>query len=250
MSRKPSISIITPTYNASRYLEQTLASVAEQDYPATEYIIVDGGSTDATMDIIRAHSGLVTRWVSEPDNGISDAFNKGIALATGEIIGIINADDYYHPGALAAVAKAVCEQPEYDVYYGDAIYERFDSGGVFRFRPDKDVGKNIWRRMPVSHPATFVRRTAYERYGLFDTRYRLAMDYELVMRMYRGGARFHYVEEILSHFRYGQPCRLDGLREVRDIAVANGLSPIIAGIRYGEALIKERVKRLLTVIST
>ena len=110
MANSPRISIITPTYNAARYLEQTMESVAAQGYPDLEYIVVDGGSTDATLDMVRDRPELVTTWISEPDKGISDAFNKGISMATGEIVGIINADDYYHPGALAVVARAACEQ--------------------------------------------------------------------------------------------------------------------------------------------
>ncbi len=245
MVEVPRLSIITPTFNAARYLEQTMESVAAQEYPSLEYIVVDGGSSDATLDMVRARPELVTTWISEPDKGISDAFNKGISMATGEIVGIINADDYYHPGALAAVARAAGEHPEADVFYGDAIYERFDGSGIFRFRPDPDVGRHIKRRMPICHPATFVRLAAYQRYGVFDTHYRLAMDYELVFRMYRAGARFQYVDQVLSHFRYGQPGRTDGLREVKNIAIANGVPPFVAWIRYGEALIKERVRLLL-----
>ena len=249
-SSLPVISIVTPTYNAACYLEQTLRSVSDQEYPRLEYVVVDGGSTDGTLDIIRSHDGLISRWISEPDEGISDAFNKGVRMATGEIVGIINADDYYHPGALAAVAQAAQDHPAADIYYGDAIHERFDGGGAFRFRPKRDIGKYIWRRMPVSHPATFVRRSAYERYGLFDLRYELAMDYDLMLRMYRGGARFCYVDAILSHYRYGRPCGVKGMRESRDIAVVNGLSPLVAGLRYGEGVIKAWLKRMFVAITS
>ena len=235
---EPKISIITITFNAAKYLEQTLASVADQKYPNLEYIVVDGGSTDNTLEIVQAHKGLITRWISEPDNGISDAFNKGIRMTTGEVIGIINADDYYHPGALATLAKEVRVHPDHDLYYGDAIHEQFDGSGIFHFRPMQDVSRCVWKRMPVSHPATFVRKSAYEKFGLFDTRFRLAMDYELILRMFRRGARFRYVHAPLAHFRYGQPCGLAGLREVRQIGVENGLSPFVAGLRYAEAALK------------
>jgi glycosyltransferase involved in cell wall biosynthesis len=244
MSDMPSLSIVTPTFNASRYLQQTIDSVAMQNYRKVQHLIVDGGSGDGTLDIIRANEGTITRWVSEPDEGLSDAFNKGIKMADGQIIGIINADDYYHPGALAAVAQAAREYPDCDVYYGDAIHERFDGSSEFLFRPDKEIGRRIWHRMPVSHPATFVRRSAYERFGLFSTRYRLAMDYELMLRMFRNGARFCYVNAVLSHFRYGQDRGIHGLREVRDCAVSNGRSPFLANWDYYLARLKMRVKTL------
>jgi glycosyltransferase involved in cell wall biosynthesis len=241
----PKISIITITFNAERYLAQTMDSVAGQQYPDLEYIIVDGGSTDATLAIVKSRGGLVTKLISEPDNGISDAFNKGIRLATGEIIGIINADDYYHQGALDAVAQVVQEHPDDDVYYGNAIHERFDGSGAFHFRPAREIDRHIWRRMPISHPATFVRRTAYERFGHFETRYRLAMDYDLVLRMYRNGARFRYVDAVLSHFRYGQDRGFSGLRELRDIAVVHGLSPFTAHALFYITCFKAQTKRLI-----
>jgi glycosyltransferase involved in cell wall biosynthesis len=247
MERYPTISIITITFNAERYLEQTIASVAAQKYPNLEYFIVDGGSTDRTLEIVKGHESLVTRWISEPDAGISDAFNKGIRMATGEIIGIINADDYYHPGALKAVAKAAVEYPKTDVYYGDAVHERFDGSGVFRYRAPRDISRHIWSRMPISHPATFVRKSTYDRFGLFDTNCRLAMDYDFVLRLYRGGARFRYVNEVLTHFRYGQGLdrSVCGIREVRDVAIRHGLHPVRAYWHYFIAALKSNAKAML-----
>lgn len=241
----PKISIITITFNAERYLTQAIESVGEQRYPNLEYIIVDGGSTDGTLSIVKSYPDLVTRWISEPDNGISDAFNKGIRMASGEIIGIINADDGYLPGALPAVAQAVQDHPDFEVYYGNAIHERFDGSGVYQFRPVPKIGPEIWRRMPVSHPATFVRRSAYERFGVFDTRCPLAMDYELLLRFYRSGARFLYMDSLLARFRYGQDRGLGVLKEIRDSRIRNGQSSFTANIQYCQNLLREKVKALL-----
>lgn len=245
MKTLPKISIVTPTFNAARYLLQTIRSIATQRYPHVEYIVIDGGSTDGTLDIVKAHEGLISRWISEPDDGISDAFNKGISMATGEIIGIINADDYYHPGAFDAVVSGSAENPAADVYFGDAIHERFDGSGTFLFKPALPIRKFIWRRMPISHPATFVRRSAYERFGLYDTRYRFAMDYDLILRMYRRGAKFCYISSTLAHFRYGQDRGVEGLREVRQSAICNGLPPILAYYNYFLGILKARVKESL-----
>lgn len=241
------ISIITPTLNAEKYLRQTIDSIAAQQYQDLEYIIVDGGSTDQTLEIVK-NSGIVTRWISEPDHGIGDAFNKGIRMTTGEIVGILNADDYYHDGALVAVSEAVEAHPDCGIYYGDAMHEAFDGSYAFRFSPPRDLSYAIRYRMPLSHPAVFVRREAYIRHGAFDTRFKLAMDYELIMRMHCSGVRFHQIEHVLAHFRCGQDRRNDGLREVREISIKYGLPSLEAYGRYALACFKARFRFLKTVI--
>ncbi|SNB46599.1 glycosyltransferase family 2 protein [Geobacter sp. DSM 9736] len=196
-------SIITVTWNSSRYLQETIDSVLGQDFPSFEYIIVDGGSTDGTLSIIAenaARDGRI-RWISEADDGISDAFNKGIRMACGEIIGIINSDDTYCPGAFKAVALAREAHPECDVFHGDMIRMENDVP-LFLLKPTP-VGPNIWREMPVNHPATFVTRRGYETAGLFDTDLRVTMDYDLILRLYIEGCRFYYVELPLAAMRYG-----------------------------------------------
>lgn len=233
------ISIITVVRNAKDTLEQTIQSFISQNYQRIEYIVVDGGSTDGTLDIIRKYESHISRWVSEPDKGISDAFNKGIHMASGDIIGIVSADDYLPPRALAYVAKTYSENPSADVIYGNAIFVEPYNQYQFVIRPD--VGLNtIWRRQPLKHAATFVSRKAYERYGLFDLQYRLAMDYELVLRFYVGGAKFVYVDEPLAAFSTGgisaqRPVKT--VREVRDIQLRYGSSPLKAyPIYWGKCL--------------
>src|SRR5579862_3094597 len=117
---RPDLSVITPSYNCAEFIEDALQSVARQERVAVEHIIVDGASTDGTADIVRPHPGL--RWVSEPDRGQSDAINKGFRLAAGELVGWLNADDYYLPGSLAAIAEAGRQHPEADIIYGDCVF--------------------------------------------------------------------------------------------------------------------------------
>lgn len=196
-------SIITITFNSREYLEETIKSVLSQDFADFEYLLIDGGSTDGTLEIIKRHADADSRikWSSEPDEGISDAFNKGIRMAQGEIIGILNSDDKYAPGALHALAAAFASDPTCDVVHGDML--RFQGvTPLFRLR-SAPVDERVWHDMPVNHPATFVRLTAYERVGLFDTRLKVAMDYELVLRLYLAGCRFCYLERVLAHMRYG-----------------------------------------------
>lgn len=179
-------SIITITYNSERYLRETIQSVLSQDYPDREYILVDGGSTDGTLDIIREYAAIDSRirWISEPDGGIADAMNKGAALATGDLVAHLHSDDYYpDPGVLAAVAGAFARCPDAiwatgGVYLVDAAGKSLDEVKVRRYSYRKLVRGNC-----ILHPATFIRRSAFERVGGFDVAWKYAMDYDLWLRL-------------------------------------------------------------------
>src|SRR5579859_3606703 len=119
LEREPLVTIVTPCLNSARFLEQTIHSVLEQDYPRIEYIVMDGGSTDATLDILRKYESKL-RWESQPDSGAADAVNRGFALGAGEILGFLNADDVYHAGAVSAAVRHLRENPEAAAVYGDA----------------------------------------------------------------------------------------------------------------------------------
>lgn len=219
-------SIITPTFNSRKFLEETVQSVLSQGGADFEYIIVDGGSTDGTVEIIKRHAEKDSRirWTSERDDGISDAFNKGISLATGDIIGIINSDDSYFPETLQLVAGSAKAHPDCDVFHGDIV--RRDQAGkdLFILKP-LNVETSVWREMPVNHPATFVRRQAYDKIGRFDVALRYAMDYDLVLRLYTAGCRFCYVEKPLAAMRYGgasDTSFVKGLLEVFNVSVREG----------------------------
>lgn len=219
------LSVITVTFNSRLYLEETIRSVLTQDYPDIEYLLVDGGSTDGTLEIITRHAAEDRRihWISEPDEGISDAFNKGIGLATGDIIGILNSDDTYCPGALRAVAAAAHDHPECDVFHGDILRLQGDAP-LFRLKPT-GIGANIWHEMPLNHPATFVTRRTYAKVGTFDKGLKTAMDYDLVLRLYLHGCRFHYIDRVLAHMRYGGESDenyLGALKEVVAVTVREG----------------------------
>lgn len=186
------ISIITPTYNAARTLPDTLRALADQAYPNLEYIIVDGGSTDGTLDIVRA-SPLVTRWVSEPDRGIYDAMNKGIRMAAGDIVGIINGDDYFLDRALHRVAAAAEADAGAGCFYGDQLYERLDGATVLMKQRHPIAVTDFWR-MPVNTSSVFVRPWVYQRHGGFDTAYRVSADCEMFLRFTAAGVRWALVD--------------------------------------------------------
>lgn len=181
------ISVITVCYNSAETIGHTLRSVREQTYDNIEHIIIDGGSKDKTLEVIATEGPHVAKLVSERDNGIYDAMNKGIQLATGDVVAFLNADDFYKdPEVLAQVAK-VMQAEQLDALYGDveffrpgkqdAVARRYNSG---RFT----AGRLGWGWMPA-HPALFVRRALFERCGMFRTDYRIAGDFEFIARVFK-----------------------------------------------------------------
>jgi glycosyltransferase involved in cell wall biosynthesis len=215
----PVFSIVTICKNARTTLERTIQSVLEQDGPGFEYILIDGGSTDGTVDLLRKWDARITYWVSEPDEGISAAFNKGLLRCRGEWVGTINADDWYQPGALEAVAS----MPQtVEIACGHMRY--WDHGRpvtVFSADPGR-----LRQEMTINHQATFVRRRVYERLGGFREDFRYAMDYELFLRFSLGGARFAEVDRVLANMRYRGVSHRHWLRayaEVRRAQVEHGL---------------------------
>ena len=200
-----SLSIITVTYNASETLPDCLKSIAKQGINV-EHIIIDGASTDATMEIIDAHKEQLAHIVSEPDEGIYDAMNKGLKLARGDVIGILNADDFYPSDDTLEKVLAVFDDPDIEVCYGDLVYVNDqNTDKVVRFwRSDNfDLNRFYWGWMPP-HPTFFVRRSVYERYGFFNQELGSAADYEVMLRfLLRYQVKVAYIPEVLVHMRTG-----------------------------------------------
>ena len=192
------ISIITVTLNSEKTLQETIDSVAGQNYDDLEYIIVDGGSTDSTLDIIKKNNNKISRWISEKDYGISDAFNKGIKLSSGDVVGIINSDDMLSDDALNTIEKNMREDT--DVLYGNAISFAEDISPYLERASSLD---GLYTSMVLLHPAVFVRKSAYEQYGFFDIQYKCCMDRDLLLRMYTHGAKFQYIDTVLAKIRQG-----------------------------------------------
>lgn len=194
----PLISIITVVFNGEKTLERTIASVISQDYGDIEYIVVDGGSTDGTLGILRKYDNRIDYWISEPDEGIADAFNKGIALSRGEIIGLINADDYYLPGALSKVASAYRAAGSEVIIHGNMLVEK--DGRKVRIRPRPFP--RLWKYVdfPFNHPAMFVPKKIYDKLGGYDKRCRYAMDYDFSLRAMQSGVSFKFLDEDLACF--------------------------------------------------
>jgi len=201
LSGLPLVSIVTVVLNGAKHIEQTIQSVSTQTYPNIEYIIIDGGSTDGTLNILKQYTDQIDHWQSEADGGIYFAMNKGIALAKGQIIGILNADDFYLPGAVHNIVQAHL-QNNADIYYGDMLVmpEGSSKEAAQRLKPDISV----MREKPgIFHPACFVKRSVYEQVGDFDTRFKISSDYEFLLRCLEQKCTFSYVPEPITCFRPG-----------------------------------------------
>lgn len=207
MTKDPLITIITVVFNAKNTVEQTILSVLRQTYSNIEYIVIDGASTDGTLEIIKNYELRIAngefpnvsfRYVSETDKGVYDAMNKGLKLSNGEIIGIINADDWYENNALSDVAELFAKTPGVGVFHG--LMTVWDKDKIIKI-----VGTNSSRLSAgmIEHPTCFVRKEVYENVGLFDCKYSIAADYDFMIRAKKQGVKFKLAPIILSNFRWG-----------------------------------------------
>ena len=180
----PLVSIVTPCFNAARFIAETIESVLAQDYPRVEYIVMDGGSTDDTLDILRRYGDRLT-WVSQKDRGAADAINRGFAASHGEIFAYLNADDVYLPGAISNAVRAFEESPEAQLIYGGGIW--IDEGGQrIGPYPVRDFDASLFaRECFICQPATFLRREVFGNSGGLDPGLQLTFDYEFWMRLAR-----------------------------------------------------------------
>lgn len=200
------VSIITVVYNGARTIGQCIESVLGQDFSDIEYIVIDGNSKDGTQEIVRSYGARVTRFISEPDGGIYDAMNKGITLATGDVIGILNADDFYAYGSVISDVAAKMDSADIQGCYGDLVYvDSMDEAAIKRkwISGNYKDGAFLNGWMPP-HPAFFVKRELYERFGLFRLDFGSAADYELMLRfIHKAKAKIAYVPKVLVKMRIG-----------------------------------------------
>lgn len=201
MSQLPLISVITVSFNSEKTIGQTLQSLREQTSRNFESIVIDGGSTDKTMDIVASYNDVVTTSISEKDDGIYHAMNKGIALAKGKYIAFLNSDDFYFPDTIQSVTS-FAERLDPDVIYGDMQKSRTIDHHLFT-RIEKPNLDKMPKEMGIFHPATFVKREVFEQLGGFDLRFKLAADYHFLLRAYLKNFNFEYLEKTLVNFSIG-----------------------------------------------
>jgi len=195
------ISVIIPTFNSAKTVEDTIKSIISQNWPDIQVIIQDGGSTDGTKDIVDRYPVAMFGWDATPDNGIYDAMNKGINRATGEVVAILNSDDVWLPGTLKRVAEVFSRNPDVGIVSGSIeVWEDLPNGARVVL---KSSLLHLRTGMTIQHPATFVRRNVYERVGLFNTCYRIGADYDFVLRCLEANIPCIILNDILVRMRAG-----------------------------------------------
>lgn len=195
------ITVIIPAFNSAQTIDDTLRSIVSQNWPDLEIIVQDGGSGDHTKVIVGKYPLAISGWQSEPDRGLYEAMNKGISRATGEVVAILNSDDIWMPNTLELVAWVFSRNPDIGVVSGSIeVWEDLPGGANVVLRSSL---LHLHRGMTVQHPATFVRRSVYERVGLFNTRYRIGADYDFVLRCLKANIPWMILADILVCMRAG-----------------------------------------------
>lgn len=231
------MSVLTPCYNSAKTIEKTLECIENQTYANIEYIIIDGGSTDGTLEIIGRHRDKLPKQfnlISEKDNGIYDAMNKGIKMANGQLIGIVNSDDWYEPDTVESVVEHYNNE-KYQVIYG--MQRTFDNGR------EKSVfinSHNFLSELMITHPTCFVTKAAYDEFGVFDLKYHSSADLDLMLRFYdTKKVVFTPVMKVLSNFQLGGISSSQaGVRETAKIRYKRGY---ISKKRYYFVVIKSHL---------
>jgi len=201
MHEQPLVSIITPSFNQAQFLEQTITSVLDQDYPSIEYLVVDGNSSDGSQAIIKKYAGRITWWVSEPDHGQAAAINKGLKHAKGEIVAWLNSDDYYLPGAVTKAVAAFTNHPSFSLVYGDVLAVDADGFQINKLHYHQMDLIDLMRFNIIGQPSVFIRRDTLNKIGFLDPSYQYLLDHQLWLRLAQQ-APIQYLPEMLSAARF------------------------------------------------
>ena len=242
------VSIITVVRNGFRTLSRTIDSIKAQSYPHIEYIVVDGDSTDGTLELLRQRETDIDLWISEPDHGISDAFNKGIALSSGEFVALVNADDWLEPAHISGSVQCLTRFRA-DFSFGNLVIHDDSGSALYSLSGDAHYTHRLRHSMPaINHPTMVCRRTLYVRNGLYDVHYRIAMDYEWLLRNHFNGAVGKYAPYLTGHMATAGVSHRNirqSLLEVREASVSFGYPATWAFLRYHVRLLRAHARVLM-----
>jgi glycosyltransferase involved in cell wall biosynthesis len=244
ISPAPLVSIITIVYNGEKSIERAIKSIADQTYPHIEYIVIDGGSKDRTVEILKKWNHKISHWVSEPDRGIADAFNKGVRVAKGSIIGFVNSDDWYNPDT---VEKIVPYFKSFDVVYGDVQFWKDGKKAHRTFATHTKLKQG----MSLAHPAVFVAADIYRQVGLFNIECRICMDYEFMLRVFLRHVRFRNINEIIVNMQLGglsDKYWMKAFKEERAIK-AKYIGQFMAGVYFARQVLLFSTGKLLRLFN-
>jgi glycosyltransferase involved in cell wall biosynthesis len=256
MKSPPVISIVTPSFNQAIFIGEAMASVQLQKYRNFEHLVIDGGSTDGTLLLLRSlttgEEGRAVMWLSEPDSGQSEALNKGFRQAKGEIIGWLNSDDRYHAGCFEQIVQAFADNPDADILYGDYLVVD-ESGKTLKIRREIEFSEFILlyhRVLYIPTTATFFRRKVFEENNWLDESLHYAMDLEFFIRLAARGYRFKHIPEILADFRVhprSKSCRAATEHRMEHQQIVLGAAPVLRRLR--PPLLRKTVLWLLRSIA-
>ena len=242
--QKPLISIVTVVFNNQRTIERAIRSVLSQSYRNVEYIIIDGASTDNTLSIIEQYQDRIDYYRSEEDSGIYDAMNKGLSLCTGDVIGILNSDDWYEADTAKIIADAY-QKDQDSVHYG--ICRHHDEKGPTLVATP--LAERLEDQM-IAHATVFVPKHMYEAYGIFDTQYDIAADYDMMLRLYRKGKTFNIHYDVLANFEVGGTCHQNLSKSRDEIVEIKYRHSIITAKEKQKLRIKNKFRSMLSAMET
>lgn len=248
LPEKSLVTVITVVYNGEDYIEKTIQSVLEQSYDNIEYLIIDGGSSDGTLDIIQDYEESIDYWISEKDEGIYDAMNKGIKLSSGDIIGILNADDWYNQNAIEEVVNIFKNNEDVSMVHGAMnVYNKHNRLETCYGKSSELDPKYL---APFNHPTCFVSREVYEEIGVFDRSYSTAADYDFMLRFLNANMKAVYTEKVLTNFRQGgitTKVKFSPLVQIWNILRKNGYSLISSGKALLFRIVRDVSANLFTI---